>query len=585
MDTSIDSGGSGVGSVFGNLWVQLINFIPNLLAAIAILVLGWMFATVVAVGIKRLLKQTDVDNRLGAWLLGQDAQSLPPTERWIAATFYWVILIFVLVAVLNALQLEAVSRPLNDFLEQIFRYLPRVGGAALLLGVAWLVATVARMALIHGLKRFNLDDQLARQTQDPTPVTGTVTSPDQVSSPMATTVETGTQRTTVDPTPSPIPAASAHQSGDALLAGPFLLNETLGNALYWFILLFFLPLILDTLNLQGPLEPVQNLLDQFLSVLPRVLGAAIIGALGWLLARIIRGLVTNLMVAAGINRIGSRVGIPQLAPIIGMVVYVLVLIPTAIAALNTLEVRAISDPAVSMLEQVLTAIPQVIGAGLILAVFYFIGRFLSDLVTQVLRAMGFDDILTWLGLPPLEIRPTAATWRSGDPIPDDATDAMRMEAMRHEVTKRRTPSQIVGIVVLVGILLFGAVPASELLQFAALTEIVQAILLISARVLSGILVFAVGLYLANLAFSLVSSLGGQQSQILAQVARIAILVLVGAMALQQMGVATDIVVLAFGLVLGAIAVAVALAFGLGGRDVAAEQLRQWLGSFHQKGPH
>ena len=583
MDTSIDSGGSGVGSVFGNLWVQLMNFVPNLLAAIAILVLGWMFATVVAVGIKRLLKQTDVDNRLGAWLLGRDeAQSLPPTERWIAATFYWVILIFVLVAVLNALQLEAVSRPLNDFLEQIFRYLPRVGGAALLLGVAWLVATVARLALIHGLKRFNLDDQLAQQTQDPAPVIGTVTRPDQVSSPMVTTVEPGTQRTTGDPTPSSTPAASTNQPEDAVLAGPFLVNETLGNALYWFILLFFLPLILDTLNLQGPLEPVQNLLDQFLSVLPRVLGAAIIGALGWLLARIVRGLVTNLLAAAGINRIGSRVGIPQLAPIIGMVVYVLVLIPTAIAALNTLEVRAISDPAVSMLEQVLTAIPQVIGAALILGVFYFIGRFLSDLVTQVLRAMGFDDILTWLGLPPLEIRPTAG--RSGDPVPEEATEAMRMEAMRHEVTKRRTPSEIVGIVVLVGILLFGAVPATELLQFAALTNIVQAILLISARVFSGILVFGVGLYLANLAFSLVSSLGGQQSRILAQVARIAILVLVGAMALQQMGVATDIVVLAFGLVLGAIAVAVAVAFGLGGRDVAAEQLRQWLGSFQQKGP-
>jgi hypothetical protein len=54
------------------------------------------------------------------------------------------------------------------------------------------------------------------------------------------------------------------------------------------------------------------------------------------------------------------------------------------------------------------------------------------------------------------------------------------------------------------------------------------------------------------------------------------------MALQQMGVATNIVNLAFGLLVGAIAVAIALAFGLGGRDIASEQIREWLGSFKRQ---
>jgi hypothetical protein len=69
--------------------------------------------------------------------------------------------------------------------------------------------------------------------------------------------------------------------------------------------LFFLPLILDTLNLRGPLQPVQNLLDQILSMVPRILGALIIGVVGWFLARIVRGLV-----AEGANRLGARFGIP-----------------------------------------------------------------------------------------------------------------------------------------------------------------------------------------------------------------------------------------------------------------------------------
>ncbi|HEY9658863.1 MAG TPA: hypothetical protein V6C65_10455, partial [Allocoleopsis sp.] len=87
--------------------------------------------------------------------------------------------------------------------------------------------------------------------------------------------------------------------------------------------------------------------------------------------------------------------------------------------------------------------------------------------------------------------------------------------------------------------------------------------------------------LATLAYNLITSSGGRQAQILGQTARVAIIALVSAMALQQMGIASNIVNLAFGLLVGAIAVAIALAFGLGGRDVAADQLREWLASFRR----
>ncbi|MFS8857903.1 mechanosensitive ion channel [Synechococcus sp. H55.7] len=500
---------------------------PNLLAAIAILVLGWLVATAVAFGVRGLLRRTQLDNRLAAWVLGQKpGEKLPQTERWVAAAVYWIILAFVLVAVLNALQLQAVSDPLNRFLGEIFVYLPRLGGALVLLVVGWAVATVARLAVIRGLRRFNLDERLVQPLHQE-----------------SAAGEVGTEGT------------AAKSEGGAEVA-PFLLNEALGDALYWLILLFFLPLILDTLNLRGPLQPVQNLLDQILSMVPRILGALIIGGVGWFLARIVRGIVSNLLAAAGANRLGARFGIPQLAQIVGTVVYILVLIPAVIAALNALEIRAISDPAVAMLEQVLRAIPRIAGSALILAVFYWLGQFLAGLVTQLLQAVGFDRLAAGLGLP--------------------LAPAPEAPAAEGELVKQRTPSEIAGLVVWVGVVLFGAVPAVELLQFAALTDIVQGLLLISGRVLIGALVFGIGLYLANLAHSMIKSLGNPSAGVLAQAARVAILVFVGAMALQQMGVATDIVVLAFGLVLGAIAVAVALAFGLGGRDVAAEQIRQWL---------
>ena len=146
----------------------------------------------------------------------------------------------------------------------------------------------------------------------------------------------------------------------------------------------------------------------------------------------------------------------------------------------------------------------------------------------------------------------------------------------------RTPSEIIGIIVLVGIMLFATVAAVDVLNISALTALVGGIVVVFGRILSGLIVFAIGLFLANLAFNIITSSGDRQAKILGQVARIAIIALVSAMALQQIGIASGIVNLAFGLLLGAVAVAIALAFGLGSRDIAAGQVRELLDSFKQQ---
>ncbi len=517
QENGVSSALSPVTSFLNKIGEQVGSFLPSLIGALAVLVVGWMLATVFAAGTKKLLDATEIDNWIAAKVMGQDPGSAKiPIEKWVSQVVFWVIMIFALVAFFNVLNLDIVSQPLNSFLQQIFNYLPKIGGAAVLLSVAWIVATITKTITIHGLQSFHLDDRLAEQTG----------------------------------------------GGKS----PFSLNETLANAMYWFVFLFFLPLVLEALQLQGPLQPVQNLLDAILSALPKILTAVIIGGIGWFTAWIVRRIVTNVLAAMGTDQIGSKVGLTQtdggmsLSALIGTLVYVLILIPTAIASLNALQIEAISAPAVSMLQQILNTIPQIFTAALIFTVFYVISQFISELVSNILASLGFNKIGQWLGLP------------TGSGNSDGQENS-------ESVTISKTPSEIAGIVVQVGIMLFAAVAATEVLGMPALTQIAQGILQGSGRVLVGLLVFGVGLYLANLAFTLVSSPGTANAKILANTARISIIALSGAMALQQMGIATDIVNLAFGLLLGAIAVAVAIAFGLGGRDVAAEQLREWLSTF------
>jgi hypothetical protein len=217
------------------------------------------------------------------------------------------------------------------------------------------------------------------------------------------------------------------------------------------------------------------------------------------------------------------------------------------------------------LQQILNALPAIFTAIAIWIVAYFVGRFVGELVTNILTSIGFNNIFSVLGLP-TPVRRT--TYSAETEVP---------------VTPARTPSEIAGIVVLVGIMLFATVAAVNILNIPALTLLVSGIVVIFGRILAGLIVFAIGLFLANLAFNIIASSGNAQARILAQVARIAIIALVSAMALQQIGVASDIVNLAFGLLLGAIAVAAALSFGLGGRDIAHDQVQNWLNSFKSKG--
>jgi hypothetical protein len=501
----------------------------NLLGAIAILIVGWLIAVILASITRNLLKRTEVDNRLVSSMRGsRPGEAKPNVEKWASTVVFWIVLIIALVAFLDALKLQAVTRPLNSFLDQIFTFLPKLGGAAILLGVAWVLATLAKAIVIRTAQSLSLDRRLVQ--------------PEDTS------------------------------TGDLPPENQFLLSETLGNALYWFIFLFFLPLILGVLDLQGPLQPVQNLLNELLAALPRILKALLIGTIGWFIARIVRSIVTNLLTAAGTDRLGGRLGLGRttsgssLSGLIGTVIYVLILIPTAIAALDALEIQAISTPAVAMLNEILKTIPQIFTAGLVLVVGYTIGQFVAELVTNILTSVGFNNIFSWLGLPS-SVPPPA----SSQPILSEPVSPQNS----------RTPSEVAGIVVQIGIILFAAVAATNILNIPALSQIVTGLLVILGRIVVGLVVFAIGLYLANLAFSLITSSGAKEARLLGQAARIAIIALVAAMALQQMGIASDIVNLAFGLLLGAIAVAAALSFGLGGRDIAAEKIREWLASFRQ----
>lgn len=518
--------GSALDRFFADTSQRLGDFIPNILAAISILVVGFLVAAIASVLTRNVLTRMQLGQRLAKHVNNPEDSTPPPLiERWIANGVFAIIVIATLVGFLQILNLNQISQPLNRLLDQVLNFLPKLGGAIILLLVAWGIATFAKLITSRGLQALKFDDRLQQQA-------GLETAPQ--SNPLST---------------------------------------TLGNVIYWFTFLLFLPAILDTLQLEGMTQPIEKLLNEIFLIFPNILAALLIGGAGWLIAQVIRRVATNLLVAVGIDQLSQRLGLPQtaqqqsLSRLLGTIVYVLVLIPIGIAALTALKIEAISTPAISALTQVMTTLPQVLTAGLIMAIAYFLGRFISDFVNQFLTGIGFNDLLNWVGV----------SSESLAPPPDQADQPLPVPQLPPV-----QPSAIAGVIVWVAVMLFAAVAATDVLALQSLTIIVQDLIVLMGRVLSGLAVLIVGVYLANLSYRLVASSGNRQAKILGQTARIAILALISAMSLQQMGIATNIVNLAFGLLLGAIAVAFALAFGFGSQPVVGELVQDWLKSFRSQ---
>jgi hypothetical protein len=103
------------------------------------------------------------------------------------------------------------------------------------------------------------------------------------------------------------------------------------------------------------------------------------------------------------------------------------------------------------------------------------------------------------------------------------------------------------------------------------------VLALASRVLFGAVIIALGILLANILAAATMKEGKPASEIMAVLVRWGVIALSAAVGLRFMGLANDIIVLAFGLILGSVAVAVAIAFGVGGRDAAKRLLSRWTG--------
>lgn len=397
--------------------------------------------------------------------------------------------------------------------NSVDRLLPNVLSGILLILVAWLVAFLVKKAVVKGLEAVNFDERLHQW--------GAVK-----------TTEQGTN-----------------------------MIQTLGQVLYYLIWIVFLPGIFETFNLHSVAEPIQNMIDTVLTFLPKLITSAILVAVAIIAGRFIKNLVYNLAITFDldgwvarltrqssspaveqtVSETGSKAGAKKdtLATVAANIVYILVIIPIIIVALEVLGIRSISDPIIGVLNTILAAIPNILVAVILLAVGLGIAKFVGDLITNLLRGAGINRLVEDMGL----------------------GSQMKLDL-----------ANISGQIVSVLIGLFFFVEALNALNLSVLNAIGAAIIAYLPNVLFAVVIFAIafigGQWLSNLVAN------ATDSKWAGRVVQSVILAFSLFMVLDQLQFASTIVNTGFMFIIGGLSLAFALAFGLGGRDFANKQLEK-----------
>ena len=468
-----------------------------ILAAIVILLLGWIIALIVAAGVKKLLQKLNTNHRLSS-----ATGHTPNIENLLSKLVFWFVIILAVVGALNVLNISGVSDPFSNMVSRVLAFIPNLLAAVAVGFIGWILAGLVKAGLTNVLARTEMDEKLSNEV------------------------------------------------------GVGSLSSNIGEIFYWLVLLLFLPIVLSILGLTGLLIPVQNMVNEAVAYLPNLFIAGVIIFVGYILAKIVRGIVEGLSNSLGLQTQAEKIGLfknSNVSKFLGSFVFAIIIITALIVAFEALGIEAISQPATAMLNQIMYAIPQIIAAGLILIVAYVVSRFVGRLVAELVSGAGVDEI------------------------------PMKLDVQRFLGQTR--VSDIIGCLIVFFTMLFAVSEAADRLGLEQVSVLIAMFIQFGASILLGAVILVVGFWLANVVANVIQRGEYNSSRWLGNLVRILIMGLVIAMGLRAMGIADSIVNLAFGLTLGSVAVAFALAFGLGGRQPAERLLSDLLDKAKTEAKH
>ena len=296
-----------------------------------------------------------------------------------------------------------------------------------------------------------------------------------------------------------------------------------GKLAYLITFLLFLPGVLDRLGMSSVSHPITGLVNTFIALIPKLVASGIIIAIGFFIASIIRDLLTTVLKAFKVDELQGKAGISVM-----------------ISAIDQLGITTISNPANMVVTAIFNMIPNVLASIIIITVGMFIAKLVATLLESLLAGIGADALIEKI------------TGKSCEKI----------------VVSKLLAGIVNGLIVLIFL-----VQGINVLQLPVFTEIGAAIIGYIPKVISVIIILAIAVFSANTfeTFLIQKYPSAKASRI---GAKVAVYALAFFLCLSQLEIAPVIVETTFILIVAALAVAFAIAFGIGGRKFAANTLEK-----------
>ncbi len=218
----------------------------------------------------------------------------------------------------------------------------------------------------------------------------------------------------------------------------------------------------------------------------------------------------------------------------------------------------ILDPVREMLIRIMAYLPVLLAALLILVVGWIVAKIIRTIVNGMLKVVRFDTLADKAGI----------------------SEVLRKGNIK--TTARQVISGLVYWLVMIMVL----VMVANALGLPKASDVLSSLFAYIPNVIAALLVLVVAMFLASFVSGIVRTVAGNaklpRPQLLAGITRWAIIMFAVTIALAQLGIAAFFVTTTFNIILGGVVLALALAFGLGGKDAAARYLEELNQSRDQK---
>lgn len=321
------------------------------------------------------------------------------------------------------------------------------------------------------------------------------------------------------------------------------IGDMLGMMVYYLILLFVGILALDIAGMSQAVEPLKGMLNDFLGYVPKLISGGILLFVVVMIAKIVKGLLEGVMSTARVDeRLGLMSGSPVTSGVSNGVFYFIILMMLP-AILGVFALPGVTEPVTDMVNKITYSIPNVLVGMILLGIGYLVADIVRKLVYNMLTAANINSIPAKMGF----------------------TGNLDTEG-------NKSPAGVISLLVMITIMVTIATQALGLMNLGYISELGQSFIGGYFNILGALIILGFAFFLSNLVHGHLKG----SNETLANIAKWAILIFAGFIALSTAGISPSITETPFQVLTYAIGVALgvggAIAIGLGGRETAAKWL-------------